>query len=147
MNERNTPRIKEQKPPKRPFAVSILVVLVLFFTTINGVRSYSAINSWELIIDLVPRNLLIYIIASGFIWGVVGLLLSVGIFFRKKWSLIIMRIAVPLYLLYFWIDRLFIAEHDYIYARWQFYLGLTVLILVFYFWILRREKTKKYLNK
>ena len=131
----------------RPISVSILVMLVLFFTTINGIQVFSALTSWDFLVALLPTAPMFYIVIGGAIWFFIGLILTVGLFTGKKWTLVITRIAILVYLIYFWIDRFVIAEIIFIQNRWQFFLGLSILLVVLSFWMLEQKKSKLFLVK
>ena len=133
--------------PSRPFSVSILIILVLIFTTMNLLRMVTAIRSWDFLTNLLPDVPMFYLVITGGVWSVIGIPLAGGLFSRRKWSLPMARVTVILYTIYYWFDRLLIAERVSIASRWQFVLGLTILLLVLSFWILERPKTKEFLMK
>jgi len=133
--------------PRRPFSVTILTLVVLIFTSLNTFRLYTAIRTWEFLTTLqlnVPR---FYFVVAGSIWGVVGFILIIGFLTKKSWTLKVGRAVFVLYALYYWFDRLLIAERASIVNRWQFTLGLTFLLLLMAFWTLGRQCTRDFLSK
>jgi hypothetical protein len=136
-----------QQSRKRPFSVTILIVMVLIFTTLNILRMITAIRLWDFLANLpldVPAH---YLVITGAIWSGIGFLLAVGLFASRKWSLYLAWIAIVLYPIYYWSDRLLIAERHVIAGRWQFASGLTILLLIFAFWVLLQPKTRAFLMK
>jgi hypothetical protein len=132
---------------QRPFFVTVLIVVVLIFTSLNAFRFVTAIRSWGFITTLLPVSTLIYLVATGFVWGILGIILAVGLFTRRKWSSSFVRFAGVSYASYYWLDRLFIAEIYSVAYRWQFALVMTLVLLIFIFLVLRASATKRYLAK
>lgn len=136
-----------QTPSRRPFGVTFLIVMVLIFTSLNVLRTITAFRLWDFLANSPMNVSVIYLIITGFVWSSIGLSLAVGLFIRKKWSLFMAWTAIILYALYYWFDRLFIADRFAISSHWQFTLGLTFLILILATLTLTRPRTKAYLIK
>ena len=147
INEPSVSTKADDLSPRRPFSVTFLIVVVLIFTSLNVFRMITAIRTWEFLSVLLPDVSIIYLVITGAIWSMVGFPLSIGLFSGRKWSLPMTRIAVILYISYYWVDRLMVAERSAIASRWPFVSGLTILLLVLTFWILGRPKTKEFLIK
>lgn len=146
-NEGIHDHLHADQPHHRPFIVTVLIVVVLIFTFLNVFRFATAIRSWDFLTTLLPETNLVYLVATGFVWSVFGLILAIGLYARRRWSSSMMRIAGICYAIYYWFDRLFIAENFSVAYRWQFALGLTLLLLIVSFLILRRPTTKRFLAK
>jgi hypothetical protein len=131
----------------RPFIVTVLIVVVLFFTSLNAFRFVTAIRSWDFLTTLLPVSTLFYLLITGFVWGILGIILAVGLFARRKWSSPFARIAGVSYAIYYWLDRLFIAEKSSVVYRMQFALGLTLALLIYILLVFRASATKRYLAK
>ncbi|MCJ7700236.1 MAG: hypothetical protein MUO62_01525 [Anaerolineales bacterium] len=135
------------KPMKRPFAVTILIVVVLIFTSLNILRMITAIRTWDTLAASPVRVPVIYLVITGAVWGAVGFPLVLGLYTRREWSLYLARGAIGLYVGYYWFDRLFIADRSAIASRWQFILGFTIILGLFLFWVLAHPKTRAYLSQ
>jgi hypothetical protein len=78
---------------------------------------------------------------------VTGFSLAVGLFLRRRWSAWLAWVALILYSLYYWIDRLFLADRSAIANRTGFLIATTLLLSAFTLWTLSRPKTRAYLAK
>jgi hypothetical protein len=132
---------------KRPFYVTILLVVVLIFTLLNGLRLVAAILDWRTLADLPMRVPVLYFILTGAFWAVTGFFLAVGLFLQRRWSAWLAWVALILYPLYYWIDRLFLAYRSAIANRTGFLVATTLLLSAFTLWTLSRPKTRSYLAK
>lgn len=136
-----------QKKTHRPFGVTLLIAVVLIFTSLNIVRTIAAIQRQSFLHTLDLQVPVSYLAITGAVWGSLGLVLLVGLAARKRWALPLAMILVLGYPLYYWIDRLFIAEWAAFNSRWQFALGLTGLLVIPAVWILKQAGTRRYLSK
>lgn len=132
---------------KRPFGVTILIVMVLIFTSLNALQASTAIRLWSFLIEPPVDTPVIYLVATGIIWSVLGIALAVGLYTRRKWSSPLAKTSAPVYAVYYWVDRLLIAERSAIASRWPFAIGLTILLLTLTFLILSRPKPRIFLAK
>lgn len=132
---------------KRPFNVTIILVVVLIFTLLNVLRLVAAVRGWHSLAGLPLRVPVLYFILTGTFWSVAGLSLVVGLYLRRRWSAWMAWGAVILYPLYYWIDRLFIADRSAIASRIGFLVAATLLLGAFSLWTLSRAKTRAYLVK
>jgi hypothetical protein len=133
--------------PRRPFAVTILIVVVLIFTSLNILRMITAISDRDFLNSLPMAVPVIYLITSGAIWGGIGIILVLGLLDGRKWSLQMAQVITILYTVYYWVDRWIIAEQFSITSRWQFVTGVTILLTISVFWILKLQKTRAFLIK
>ena len=92
--------------PRRPRLVTTLAVLVLILAVWNGVRFYSALQSWSLLTELRAHPGPFYIALTGLLWAAAGLTLFRGLWVGRSWAQKGARIYFALYLAYFWVDRL-----------------------------------------
>ena len=132
---------------RRPIGVTILILAVLIFTSLNALRMITAIRTWDFLVDSPVGVPVIYLVITGAIWMGIGLPLVFGLLTGRKWSLIMAQIAVVLYICYYWFDRLLVADRFAIAGRWQFTLGLTILIMSFTFWTLTCSQNKAFFKK
>jgi len=134
----------ESKLPNRPFGATILISMVLLFTSLNILRTVAAIQSWSFLESLPMRIPVIFLAISGIIWTLLGITLLIGLFLKSKLGLPIARVLFIGYPIYYWFDRLFIAKVGLNDSRWQFPLVLTFLTLIIGIWISNDPKTRDY---
>lgn len=132
---------------KRPFNVTIILVVVLIFASLNVLRLVAAILGWHTLAGLPLRVPVFYFVITGAFWTVAGFFLAVGLYLRRRWSAWLAWGALILYPLYYWIDRLFIADRSSIASRTAFLVATTLLLSAFTIWTLTRPKTRSYLVK
>ncbi len=132
---------------KRPFNVTIILVVVLIFTLLNTLRLVAAVLGWNTLAGLPLRVPVFYFILTGAFWAVTGFSLAMGLYLRRRWSVWVARGAVILYPVYYWIDRLFVADRSAIASRVSFLVVTTLLLCGFLLWALSRPKTGAYLVK
>jgi hypothetical protein len=111
----------------RPFAVTLLALVVLSLTVWNGLRLGEAISSWQVLSEYGAKPL--YITASGGFWLLSGLPLFWGLWRGKAWARIAVLSAAALYTSWYWFDRL--ALQPVPHSNWPFALSVNILILVF----------------
>lgn len=132
---------------KRPFNVTIILVVVLIFSLLNALRLAAAILGWHTLTGLPLKVPVLYLTLTGAFWTITGFSLAVGLYMRRRWSAWMAWGAAILYPLYYWIDRLFVADRSAIVSRTAFLIANTLLLSAFTFWALSRAKTKSYLVK
>jgi hypothetical protein len=111
----------------RPFAVTLLALVVLSLTVWNGLRLGEAISSWQVLSEYGAKPL--YITASGGFWLLSGLPLFWGLWRGKAWARIAVLSAAALYTSWYWFDRL--ALQPVPHSNWPFALSVNILILIF----------------
>ena len=129
---------KIRKPP-RPLSVMLTVFGVFCFASFNLLRFIRTIVEWDFLKSLLTISPL-YLLLSGLAWGVVGILVAWYIW--RGWSKapIFMFLVVILYMLYDWVDRLFISHNQFI--NWPFLLATDILVLGMLLYIFTCSKTK-----
>jgi hypothetical protein len=131
---------------KRPFSVTLLTLLVLTITIIHLIRFLMALSWWDFL-ETLPRVSPLYLTLTGFIWGVAGLPLIWGLWLGRRWAPQATMVVSLLYTVYFWIDRLFVANFAVERGRWPFLAGMSLLLLAFVFWSLTRSGSRHFFQK
>ncbi|MGW8251537.1 MAG: hypothetical protein ACWGO1_12905 [Anaerolineales bacterium] len=126
---------------RRPLSVTLLVCGVLTLAGINFLRFAVSLQQWVFLNSTLPVNPL-YLSASGLIWAVTGLVLAAGLWLRRAWAVRATQLAALAYSLYFWVDRIFIAQGAG--RNWLFVLAANLLFVFIVFWILSNRKAKAY---
>lgn len=132
--------------PDRPFAVTVLAVLVLIMTSVNLIRFVEALVQWPFLTSL-PRVLPAYLAGSGLFWSLLGLPLTWGLWRGHPIAPKAARIVVPAYILYYWLDRAFMESAGANFVNWPFSAALTIVLLVSIFWVLARPNSKAYFGE
>lgn len=129
----------------RPTSVTLLAVMVLIITTLNLVRGWQAIAQQEFLLDLLPIPWL-YVAISGFVWGLVGIILFLGLWLGFARFNFYAALATLLYSAYYWVDRFMLTlERDQ--ANLPFAIVLNLIIILLTFWILSRRRTMSFFGE
>ncbi len=138
---------------KRPWSVTLLMLIVLIITVVNVLRLVLSIRYWEF---LTSRSAIspLYLSVTGLIWSLAGFCLLWGLWKAKSWAPRLMEAMALTYALYFWLDHIFLMEHPLsgvtgaakalLPSNWQFSAGITVICLAFIAWTVNRAKVKAY---
>jgi hypothetical protein len=127
----------------RPTGVTILALLVLLISMLNIFQFIQAIQKWDFLASLLPFSP-IYLLGSGFFWGIIGLIIFWGLWRGKSWATVFTIVGISVYVLYYWTDRLVFPAFDGRNFNWLFSVGISILILVYCMWILTRQKSKNF---
>jgi hypothetical protein len=137
----------DKAPSHRPFGVTILILVVLTFTSLNALRMITAIRTGDFLKDAASDVPVVYLVITGAVWLVVGIFFLYGLWARRKWTPTMALTAVTLYTIYYWFDKLLVADTSAIANRWPFALGFTFLIIGLVFWTFTRLKTRAFFSK
>lgn len=124
----------------RPLSVTILALGVLTYAGFNLIRFYQAIRLWDFL-SAIPGISPLYLVASGLLWGAVGVALAWGLWRGYAPARRLTLVFAAAYALYTWIDRLWISKPG-LSANLPFSAGLTVLLLLVTAWILTRPRAR-----
>ncbi|MDQ2691585.1 MAG: hypothetical protein M3Y68_06110 [Chloroflexota bacterium] len=94
-------------PGKRPFGVTLLLWLVLTLSAWGAVRWLAALRWWDVLVEFEARLPPWYLALSGAAWVLVGGALLWGLFMGKRWTQPGIPISICLWLLQYWIERVF----------------------------------------
>ena len=92
---------------KRPFSVTLLLWLVLSLSVWGAVRLLAALRWWDVLNEFEARLSPLYLSITGAGWIVAGIVLLWGLFSAKLWILQMIPIAISLWLVQYWVERLF----------------------------------------
>ena len=131
------------RPVSRPFSVTLLIGVVLIFTGLNLLRLVLTIQSWQFLDSLLPISPW-YLALTGLVWSLLGCALIWGLWRGLAWAPAAARLISGIYVLYYWIDRLFATHRVGLEASWPFTLVFCLLILIWIFWTFTRRKARNY---
>jgi hypothetical protein len=140
--------ILDQKS-KRPFSVTLVALAVLTIAVVHLVRLVNAIRQWDFLVSLLD-GLVIYQALTGLVWTLAGLPLAWGLWRGLRWAPNAVRIILPAYLLYAWIDRMLVASPAIAMqsnSSWPFMAGATLVALILIYWIFTRSKTVAFFRR
>ena len=92
---------------KRPFGVTLLLWLVLSLSAWGAVRWLAALRWWDVLVEFESRLSPLYLSITGAAWVLAGGVLLWGMFSTKRWTQPAIPAAVFLWLLEYWIERVF----------------------------------------
>ena len=118
----------EEYPFPYPWAVTIVLVFVLFITTWNGIRAWTAVTDWELLSRF--RANPIYTFTTGITWLVLGIGLGVTLLRGSRIAPACGLFLSLLYVLWYWVDRLAIQASPTTNIPFSI-IGSTVGLLIF----------------
>ena len=98
---------RESMLRKRPFGVTLLLWLVLSLSVWGAVRLLATLRWWSVLNEFEARLNPLYLSITGAGWIVAGILLLWGLFSAKLWILQTIPIAISLWLVQYWVERLF----------------------------------------
>ena len=97
----------ESLPQKRPFGVTLLLLLVLSLSVWGLVRLLAALRWWDVLYEFDAHLSPLYLSITGAGWAAVGGVLLWGVFSGKQWIRLAIPISVLLWLTGYWIERIF----------------------------------------
>jgi hypothetical protein len=92
---------------KRPFGVTLLLWMVLSLLAWGAVRFSAALRWWDVLVEFRSSLSPLYLSITGAGWGVVGCVLLVSLFVGKKWTPRAILTSIVVWLIEYWIERVF----------------------------------------
>ena len=129
--------------PSRPIRVTLLAVGVLIITSLHLLRLVEAVRQWQFLADL-PDVSPVYLALTGLIWASAGLLLFWGLWRGHARAARFAPGYLLVFALYYWLDRIFVANQDVSLANWPVPAALTVFSLAYTFLALRARASRDY---
>ena len=93
--------------PKRPFRVTLLLWLVLSLSVWGAVRLLGAFRWWNVLNEFASRLSPLYLSITGAGWILIGGMLLWSVFSRKSWARLAIPAATFLWIIEYWVERLF----------------------------------------
>ena len=133
----------------RPFRVTLLALGVLIIASLNLLRLIQAVVQWDFLVSL-PGFSPLYLAVSGFIWAATGFPLVWGLWLGRPWAPRATQLFSVGYVLYFWLDRVFLTDDPLIPAGSSnlfFLIGLSVVVLVLIFGIFSTPRSRAFFRR
>ncbi|MFZ6026415.1 MAG: hypothetical protein ACOYYS_01755 [Chloroflexota bacterium] len=99
-------------------------------------RLVETLSQWPFLVAYTELSPL-YLALSGLFWSVAGLLVGWGLWRCKAWASLSARFFNLAYVLYLWIDRIFL-QHSFLQGGWLIPLVLSLFWLAFTFFATRK---------
>ena len=126
---------------KRPFGVTLLLWLVLSLTVWGAVRLLATLRWWDVLNEFDARLSPLYLSITGTGWIVAGGVLLWGLFSAKLWASRATLIAISLWLVQYWVERLFFEASR---ANLPFALIASFLLFAVTWMITFNRRTKEF---
>ena len=139
-------QIEEPTKTKRPVGISIFAISILLITIYYFTRIVQVLRNWSTIADFPLSVPPVYLIIDGLIWTSTGLILCWGLWKGKKWAPYGGAILSFLYMIFFWIDQIWISENPGLTSEWPANLIISLLGLGAIWIVLNHPKSKDYFN-
>jgi hypothetical protein len=92
---------------RRPFGVTLFLWLVLSLSVWGAIRLLAALRLWDVLYEFGARLSPLYLSITGAVWTLAGLMLIWNIRSRKTWARWAIPVCIGLWLVEYWIERLF----------------------------------------
>ena len=132
-------------PLSRPFSVTLLAIAVLTIAGLNLLRIIQAILQREFLSEF-PTVSLPYLILSGLLWTVSGLVSAWGLWRHKNWAPRFTMLFVLAYSLYYWLERIWLSRFN-VWANIPFAIGANIFLLIIAVWVLTRPKARAFFGE
>ena len=126
---------------KLSFSVTLLLWLVLSLTAWGAVRLLAALRWWNVLNEFGARLGPLYLFVTGAGWIAAGIVLLWGLFSAKLRIYQAIPIAISLWLVQYWVERLFFGSSR---ANLPFALIASFLLLVLTLMSAFNRKTKEF---
>lgn len=129
---------------QRPFSVTLLLWMVLSLSAWGVIRSFAALRWWDVLYEFEASLSPLYLLVTGVAWGILGIVVLLGIWNGKAWSRMAIIVAVLVWLAEYWIERLFFQLPR---PNLPFAVMLSILLLAVTFAITSNRYMKNFLTK
>ena len=134
----------ESMPQKRPFGVTLFLWLVLSLSAWGLLRFFAALRWWNVLDQFDARLSPLYLSITGAGWAIAGVVLLWSIWAGKPWAHPAVPVAVGLWLVEYWIERIFFQSSR---ANTPFMISISVLLLAVTLISAVNRKTKNFLTR
>ena len=133
--------------PRRPKAVTCLIIVTIFYTFLHLFRFYYSLLQWDFLIGQEIAVSPIYLTLSGAFWVLIGGILIWGLWRGSPWAPNLTRISILVYFTFFWIDRVFLTKDIFAQMNNPFAILLSLIVIMLIFWLLSRSKSRAFFGE
>jgi hypothetical protein len=130
----------------RPFRVTLLAVGVLTITSLSLLRLIGAVRQWQFLTSLTGVSPM-YLALTGLIWAFTGLPLFWGLWRGHTRASKFAPGYILVFGLYYWLDRIWIANRAVSLTNWPVTAALTAVGLIYTFWVLRTRASRDFFDQ
>lgn len=116
---------------KRPFPVTLSIVLVLILTSFNVLRAWTSAAWQDIMTEFSVQIPPGFSAGMGVLWTVVGAILSIGIWQKKDWSAKMLLGTAAGYTVWYWSER-FIWQNPRLNIPFAVFINLVCLIIIYF---------------
>ena len=128
----------------RPKMLALLAISIFLFSLYQLLRFSQIILHWKILaglpLSVEPGSLAVY----SLMWGGTGMLVSISLWLGKRWARIGCLAYGITYIVFSWINLLWIVEPSTLQDRWPVNLALTIIGLGVLVAILNLKSTRSY---
>ena len=128
---------------RRPAHVTWLSLGVI---TVAAV-AFCGLAAWFSLPDLPYVVPPVYLLIRNSLWGIWGLVAAIGAFFGRPWAPRLVSWGGLVLAIWYWVDRILLAQSDYSRVNWPLTAIATVLAIVFVRWVLTRPIVRTYFQE
>ena len=129
---------------KRPFGVTLFLWMVLSLSAWGAIRLFAALRWWDVLYEFDARLSPLCLFITGAGWVLAGGILLWSLWSGKKWAHWAIPISISLWLVEYWIERLFFQSPR---ANLPFALFASALLLILIITITLNRNTKVFFVK
>jgi uncharacterized membrane protein len=129
---------------KYPFPVTILIMIVLFFILLQGLRIYAILLNWKILINYNSHPGPLYLIMTSFAWLLIGLWSVISVLRRYSKTSLFIYLATGMYIIWFWVDRILLQHRV---NPLLFPIIGTCLMLILIIYLLTHHDSKIYFQR
>jgi hypothetical protein len=137
----------QEKECKRPRSITILSEVIFLFSCLYLTRLVMTISQWDFLSHTLLKPSPIYLVISGLVFGMIGFPLAVSIWRGSSTAWRTVRLVIPIYFGYYWLERIILSSLTLWSSNWLFIFGVTVIVLLWTFWTISRPDTKAYFRE
>jgi hypothetical protein len=129
--------LSEHTSPEGRYRRYLLVLGFVYLSILGWSRLRQALLAWDLLREVGVSPGPWYLVAGGFVWGVLGLAAAVFVLMRRPWSGRAAFAAALALALSYWLDFLIFTSAAEMMVNWPFSLGVTAGGLLYAAWVTR----------
>jgi hypothetical protein len=134
----------ESLPQKRPFGVTLLLLLVLSLSVWGLLRFAGALRWWDVLYEKGARFSPLYLSITGAGWVLAAIVLLWSIWSAKRWAYLALPASVLVWLVQYWLERIFFQAQR---SNLTFSIIASILLLATALMSTFNQRTKKFLTK
>ncbi|HJR80543.1 MAG TPA: hypothetical protein VJ821_10750 [Anaerolineales bacterium] len=129
---------------RRPFGVTLFLWMVLSLSVWGAVRLFAALRWWAILYEFGASLSPLYLFLTGLGWVLAGGLLLWGTWSGKAWARWAFPLSISLWLVEYWLERLFFQSAR---ANLAFALIISTLLLLLTLIITFRRNTQIFFRR